>query len=65
MSRKPKRKGRTRAKAIPGTLPARDFARTARSIAFILDALPATGSDADNRARAALVKVRAALPSRR
>ena len=61
--RKVRRKARPR--PIPGTLPARDFARTARSIDFILDALPPTGSDADNRARATLAKVRAALPARR
>lgn len=65
MSGKRKAKRKARPRPIPGTLPARDFARTARSIDYILDALPPTGSDADNRARAALVKVRAALPVRR
>lgn len=65
MSGKRKAKRKARPRPIPGTLPARDFARTARSIDFILDALPPTGSDADNRARAALAKVRAAMPARR
>lgn len=65
MSRKAKAKRKARPRPIPGTLPARDFARTARSIDFILDALPPTGSEADNRARAALVKVRPALPARK
>lgn len=65
MSGKRKARRKARPRPIPGTLPARDFARTARSIDFILDALPPTGSDADNRARAALAKVRAALPARR
>lgn len=65
MSGKRKARRKARPRPIPGTLPARDFARTARSIDFILDALTPTGSDADNRARAALVKVRAAMPARR
>ena len=65
MSGKRKARRKARPRPIPGTLPARDFARTARSIEFILDALPPTGSDADNRARAALVRARAALPVRR
>lgn len=65
MSGKRKARRKARPRPIPGTLPARDFARTARSIDFILDALPPTGSDADNRARAALVNVLAAMPARR
>jgi len=65
MSGKRKAKRKARPRPIPGTLPARDFARSSRSIEFILDALPPTGSDADNRARAALARARAALPVRR
>lgn len=62
MKSKTKRKRRRPSRVAPGALASRDFARSARTMEFILDAFPPTGSPTDTHARSALTRTLAAMP---